>query len=132
MDRAKRFIQEGCNRRGLSHRAATGSKERLEKHLWQTLPASHERFWEWGRRTRAKQKRNQTKKEAFRKAESEPHSTHPGSEGEECGCSRETKATDRRRDVLPNKAANLGDSVSMCWTLQQATADVSTGGQNAG
>lgn len=64
-----------------------------------------------------------------KKAESDPHYTHPGSE---CGWSRGARATDRGGDMLPNKVANLGDAVSLCQTPQQATAGVSMGGQNSG
>lgn len=49
-----------------------------------------------------------------RKAESDPHYTHTVSEEDECGCFREARARERHGDILPNKADNLGDAVSMC------------------
>lgn len=36
-------------------------------------------------------------------------------------CSREAMARVRLGDTLPNKAANLGDAVSVCRTPQQAS-----------
>lgn len=36
-------------------------------------------------------------------------------------CSREARARDGLGDTLPNKAANLGDAVSVCRTPQQAS-----------
>lgn len=78
----------------------------------------------------AKQKRNlKAKKDvcSIHRKENLTHITHTLAQREmSVGVSeRPGLETDMR---LPNKAANLGDAVSVCWTQQQATSGASMGG----